>query len=103
MNPVIINLIFAGIWLSCGVTLLLHEHMSGRLVIAAPSGINPGWLCILLAAWNLFRAWYNWLFRRRRQRQIEDDEALRRNWKEHQRPEQPPDPNFQFTDGPEPR
>jgi hypothetical protein len=100
MNAVVINLTLAAFWLFFGVGLLVHEQMAGRLVISLPNGMNPGWLGILFAGFNLFRAWYNWNFYRRRQRQRQEEQALRGQWERHHDSERQPDPTFQFTDEP---
>jgi hypothetical protein len=100
MTAVIVNLILAVFWLLIGGVLLVIEWQTGQVAFAGIRGINVGWLMILFCAFNLFRAGYNWSYMKRRQRQIEADNALRQQWdrRHTDEPPQPPDPNLRFTD-----
>lgn len=104
MSFVTINLFLGVTWLVLGGFFFLYEPMTGEsLPYRLPMGrLNPGWLAILFAAFNFYRALLGWSHRRRRQRQAAEEEYHRRferRSRKH-RPEGPPDPNFIFTDEP---
>lgn len=106
MNAILVNALLALFWLLLAGNFFLYEQLYGvplryRLPLG---GINPGWLAILFAAFNCYRAGWTWSYRRRRKREIAEQEAfhqrLGRHHREEARREEPPDPNFIFTDEP---
>ena len=104
MNAMMVNLPLAIFWLSLGVYLFVFEYIHGMPLRYRPGGINPGWLAILFGVFNCYRVYWNWSYRRQRDRLHAEDEEFRRRFerrhKSEPRPEGPPDPNFIFTDPP---
>lgn len=101
MNPIIINLSLAVFWLFLGAAILAAEFMQGKFAYR-PLGISLGWWALLLSAFNWFRVWMTWSSMQARRERAEAAEAELRSVQRQLRPEQPPDPNFKFTDQPPP-
>jgi hypothetical protein len=104
MNAILINLMLAMFWLVLGAGLLIHEGMTGVRMFRLPlGGLNPGWLALIFAAFNFYRVWMIRSYQRRLRQREESDEALRRNHERHRaerRRDEPPNPDFIFTDEP---
>jgi len=99
MNAILVNACMAVFWLFLGITLIAHELMTGNARFVLPIGINPGWVAILFATFNVFRCWYNWSVRKRIRQREAEDRAIRQDWERNRpRPEVPPNPEFKFTD-----
>jgi hypothetical protein len=86
-------------WLVGGVALIIYDNYIGdsKWLIA---GVSPGWLMLAFAAYNLVRWWGQHM------KQV-SREAERRAWAARQPPvrrsaerQEPPDPNFIFTEEP---
>jgi hypothetical protein len=109
MANVFIKVILAVVFLSVGGIMLYVKAVSGRLPPPFDNdfvGINPGWLAIIFGILNLLRAWVAWADIKRRRMGAQAENLLRHRWERHHRnpqSEQPPDPNFQFTDEPGPK
>ena len=96
------HLILAMVWLVVGVVWIAYDTYVGDSAWAIRGlGWSPGWLMLLLSAYNFLRWWS-----RRQNRKIRDDEyqarLQRRQYLRHPPPvrREPPDPNFNFTDEP---
>lgn len=109
MNGIVINLMLAAFWLVLGSGLLIHEGITGERKFRLPlGGINPGWLAIIFAAFNLYRVMMIRSYQRRLQDRQEDQDALRSNFERHRaerRREEllrndPPNPDFMFNEDP---
>jgi hypothetical protein len=109
MNGVVINLMLAAFWLVLGAGLLLHEGITGERRFRLPlGGINPGWLAIIFAAFNFYRVLMIRSYQRRLREKDDDKDVLRSNFerrreerrREELQHDQPPNPDFMFTDDP---
>jgi hypothetical protein len=109
MANVFIKVILAAVFLCIGAVMLYVKATTGQLPPPFDRdfvGINPGWLAIIFGVINLLRAWIAWIEAKRRRGEPGAEELLRQRWqrpRREPRPEQPPDPNFQFTDEPGPK
>jgi hypothetical protein len=101
MSSIIINMSLAVFWLFLGGAILISEWIGGPIV-RGPFDISLGWWCLLLAVFNCVRVLGIYYTQRRRQMQIDADEPARRPFahREPRRHDEPPDPNFQFTEPP---
>ena len=88
------SLIFALFWFALAAFIFITGRLGGT------SGLG-GWLAIVFGLFSLARWWSIRSYRRQRQA---DEEALARRFHRHSEerrgPEQPPDPNFNFTEPP---
>ena len=101
MNAILINLFLAVFWIFLGGALLAHELVTERRMFKLPlGGINPGWVAILLGAYNCYRVYWIWSHQSRRRQDFDEDNALRRQWDRERRREpsikEPPNPDFMF-------
>jgi len=100
------NLFLALLWLICAVVLLAYEQYIGKTQFRIGVGdhsFSGAWLMLAMAVYNLLRWWGNRSYRAE-QRAAEIARA-NREWerrRRHSEPSSPPDPNFNFTDGPPP-
>jgi hypothetical protein len=95
-----VNLIACAFWLI--VAAVIFATGDPRFVLHLGGvQLSSGWLALVLALYNVARWWSLRSYRRQRQ---EEQEALARRFRrrdeELPRPEQPPDPNFNFTEPP---
>lgn len=105
MNNVIVKLVLATIFLLLGSLLIFQEMANGETPgLRTFLGVNPGWVAIAFGFINLLRAYIAWNEAKRRSSAGTPPNPLHRPLDRHRRPreEQPPDPNFQFTDDPRP-
>jgi hypothetical protein len=101
MQAIVINLVLGVFWLFFGGAILVAER--GNPFGSPPFGISFGWWCMVLALYNTVKLLINWSAMNRRREMIRQSEPLSSLAKHGtQRPEQPPDPNFQFTEKPPP-
>jgi hypothetical protein len=101
-----LNLILAAVWLSLGVGVLAATYAGHDLrwyIRLGKTEVSVAWLAFALAGYNVVR-W--WLGRRRRATQrIEREVERRREFARQFRaaaPEEPPNPDFNFTEPPPP-
>lgn len=100
------NLFLALFWLVCAAVLLAYEHFiggAGVRIRLGDSSFSGAWLMLVLALYNLVRWWGNRSYREE-QRKLEIARA-RQEWERRRHstaPPSPPDPNFNFTEGPSP-
>jgi len=93
--------ILAIAWFVGGVALIIYDNYTGDSAwVIRGLGVSPGWLMLLLSAYNFARWWSQ------RMKQVSRD-AERRAWAARQPPVrrpperlEPPDPNFIFTEEP---
>ncbi len=101
------NLFLALFWLICAVVLFAYEYLLGgeRFQIHLGRFSFPGvWLMLALMVYNLVR-WWSYRSLRARQRMVEfarAHEEWERRHRHSSHPAQPVDPNFNFTDDPQP-
>jgi hypothetical protein len=95
-----LNLIACVFWLIVAAAIFVSGDQRFVFQIGAVR-FSSGWLALLLALYNVVRWWSIRSYRRQRQA---EQEALAKRFQRHQDerrdPEQPPDPNFNFTDPP---
>jgi hypothetical protein len=98
-----INLILALAWLAGAVALFIYEHQTGeRHLIISGTDLSIGWLLVALSLYNLAR-WVSTRSSRAAQRALQEAHAQRyRATHRPERRDEPPDPNFNFTDEPPP-
>jgi hypothetical protein len=100
MQAIIINLSLAVFWLFFGGAILVAEHVNGPFAYQ-PLGISLGWWCLLLSLFNWVRVLTTWAGqRRRRKAPVEPQPLSSLAERKPPRPQQPIDPNFQFTEKP---
>jgi hypothetical protein len=97
MQGIIISLSLAVFWLCLGGTILIYEWLNGPLTYR-PLNVSLGWWCLALSAYNWLRVARTWSSVKERQPAAPAESSLARRGPH--KPEQPPDPNFQFTDSP---
>ncbi len=108
MNGILVNLMLAVFWLVLAGGCFLYEPIMGKnLPTIGAFNWNPGWLALIIAAYNFYRIMMIRSRERRRQEDNEERETdpLRRHWerrREMHRREEPPNPDFQFKDEPAP-
>jgi hypothetical protein len=101
------NLILAIIWLLLGITVLVWQTVTGDDNWALPLGnyrFSYGWLMLLFVVYNL-RRWWTVRATQLQRRHLQMELATRQRntrWNDRQKPQDPPDPEFQFTDEPPP-
>jgi hypothetical protein len=98
------SLIAAIFWFLFGVGWTATAWATGdRLPVIHLAGMefSPAWVALLLCGYNLVRWWLR--PRRRQPDALEANlEARRRMHRAEERPQGPPDPNFNFADQPAP-
>jgi hypothetical protein len=99
MLGVMINLSLAVFWLFLGGAILASEAIHGPQPYR-PFGVSIGWWVMLLTGYNGLRAWMTWLAVKKRRAWRESEEDSRMYRRRRDRSEEPPDPNFQFTEEP---
>jgi hypothetical protein len=100
-----LNLIACGFWLLIAAAIFITGLATGKWYLNVHLGDFPpfssGWLALLLALYNLARWWSIRSYRRQR---LAEQDALAKRFHRHRderrEPEQPPDPNFNFTEPP---
>jgi hypothetical protein len=90
------------VWLICGVGLLVYQALSPDRPLTmhvAGTSISPGWIMLVLSAYNFIRWWS-----RRAPRSVPRDSPAAYPRQRIRRIEEPTerDPNFIFTDDPPP-
>jgi hypothetical protein len=97
------NLFLAGLWLVLGVSLIVYDQIN-------PGGagsfrfqgmdISLGWVALVLAGFNLLRAWSRWttLKARRLHEEADHRRKLGRRVREFHEAGQERDPNFIFDE-----
>ena len=96
------NLILALLWLTGAFGVFAYEYHTGSLVFRIRgTNLSIGWLLLALGAYNLAR-WWSTRSYRADQRELHVAQSNRYRAVHHERREQPPDPNFNFTDEPPP-
>lgn len=100
MNP---NLFMAAFWLCLGVALIVYHWLNPDepFLRLRFFDFSPGWLAVLMAAYNLVRWWSSRSYDY--DRVFEEKAESRRNRSRYStiRPEEePPDPNFDFSKEP---
>jgi hypothetical protein len=86
-------------WLVVGVGFILYDNVVGESAWTRGLGFSPGWVMLLLSAYNFMRWWS-----RRQNRANHDAEYRayleRRRYRGAIPPvrREPPDPNFNFSD-----
>ena len=99
-----LNLIMCAFWLLVAAALLITGYTTGKWYLTVNLGGGPfsgGWLALILALYNLARWWSVRSYRRQRQAEQEAfAQRAQRHRAEGRGPEQPPDPNFNFTELP---
>jgi hypothetical protein len=98
------NLILAILWLLGGIAVLAYEHFTGdvRWRIRG-TDLSIGWLLLVLAGYNLARWWSLRSYRVEQQaRALQRAQAKFLRAAPRERRDEPPDPNFNFTDEPPP-
>jgi hypothetical protein len=100
----VINLILAIVWLLGAAVVFAYEMQTGdRGLRIRGTDLSMGWLLLVLALYNLAR-WLSIRSGQSAQRAFRQDlEQRHRAGQLHQRREEPPDPNFDFTDRPPPK
>jgi hypothetical protein len=99
-----LNLLMAIVWLIVGLALIVWQaaHAENHTLTIFGSGVSIGWAGVMLAIYNVVRWWSSrsagiWWKATNEAWRSREAEARRRN-----RPAEPPDPNFLFTDEPNP-
>jgi hypothetical protein len=96
------NLILALVWLLGALGVFGYEYYTGgKVAIIRGTDLSIGWLLLALAAYNLAR-WWSTRSWRADQRALQMSQANRYRAVHHEHRDQPPDPNFNFTDQPSP-
>jgi hypothetical protein len=109
MSPLVVSFVIFLFWFSLGLIFLALDLMYPKLYYMPILGrqVSATWPCFILAGYNAFRVLMHWAYKRRKVSDGMYEQTLRnkRRLPERDRPEEPPDPNFQFTDAPkdEPR
>jgi hypothetical protein len=92
------------VWLVAGVALIIYDNYTGNSAwVVRGLGWSPGWLMLLMSAYNFVRWWS-----RRQNRASHDAEYRasleRRRYRGDVPPvrREAPDPNFNFSDTPNP-
>ena len=101
MTALLIKLLLATMWLAATMAIFTVEATQGPLRWRGwPFDYSIAWLTLLAAIYNGVRALSLWhSLRRRRMAQLEEAmEARRRFARNRPRVEEPPNPDFQFTD-----
>jgi hypothetical protein len=95
------NLILAMLWLVCVVGVFIYEYQTGDRILIRGTDLSFGWLLLVLSMYN-FARWFSLRSARARQKAIEEVQAQRQlsGRVRRLRPEEPPDPNLDFTDKP---
>ena len=103
MPVLMMKFIMGMVWLILGGVILVTEQINGPMHWRLPGDFSVGWIAVALGLFNLFRAATIWQAREEYRRKKEEEEAAYRQSRRHQseRPEQPPDPNFQFDTPPQ--
>ncbi len=98
------NLILALLWLLGGIAVLAYDYFTGGVPFLRIRGtdLSFGWLLLVLGAYNLARWWSLRCSRAAQQAQWMAQAQRHRAAHHRERPEDPPDPNFNFTDQPPP-
>jgi len=102
MSAILVNVSLAVCWLILAAGIFVIEAQQGPLPWR-PADVSAGWLALGLAGFNIVRVGTVLFFRRQQRRRTEQaDEQQRQEFQRRQPPrvQQPPDPNFQFTDPP---
>jgi hypothetical protein len=95
------NLILAVVWLVGAGLLFVYEYQTGdqRLRIRG-TDLSIGWLLLVLGLYNLAR-WFSSRSGKASERVLEEMRTRHHQGRHSQpRAEEPPDPNFNFTDEP---
>jgi hypothetical protein len=99
------NGFLAVVWLLVGAGLIVFHATTGSPALTFPIAdhrVSVGWVALVLAIYNLARAWALRSYRleewTRRMAQLSRDRD--RRWEDHRKPPSDPDPNFNFTDDP---
>jgi hypothetical protein len=94
----VLNLILAVVWLVLAAVLLALDYSSGKPVATIRgTNLSLGWLLLVLGLYNLARWWsIRSVERARRAREVPP--SYRRHFTP--RRDEPPDPNFDFTEEP---
>jgi hypothetical protein len=107
MSSLLIYAVIVTFWFVTGAFFLTLDLLYGwpRLnVYVLHRDISPAWPCFLFGAYSAVRLLMTWNYqqlkmRRRVAEEIRRDQLSARR---HARPDEPPDPNFQFTEAPPP-
>jgi hypothetical protein len=110
MRPVValrMHLIFALIWAIMALVLLIWPVVfpDSRPWKIYKTDFNLGWLALAFSLYTLLRGLARWWTARSLQQQrqtSQEDERRRRAERLRRRPQQAPDPTFDFTEGPPP-
>lgn len=93
------NLVLACLWLAAGIGVLVYEAVTGKLTYRVlDTNISIGWLILLLALYNLARWWSVRSSEASRRAAWQMESMRHRSRADERRRDEPPDPNFQFTD-----
>jgi len=99
------NGFLAVVWLLVGVGLIVYHATTGDPTFTFPLAdhrVSVGWVALVLAIYNLARAWALRSYRleewTRQMAQLSRDRD--RRWEDRRKPPSDPDPNFNFTDDP---
>jgi hypothetical protein len=97
------NLILAFVWLAGAAALFIYDYQTGEPHLRIRgTNLSLGWLLLALGLYNLAR-WVSTRTSQSARRALQDAHAQRHRAtqiREHR--EDPPDPNFNFTDQPPP-
>lgn len=99
MHPIVINLALAIFWLFLAVSIFILEWMRGPLAVRFLD-MSLGWVALLLFVFNMVRVTSIWMYQKQRRQMLAESELLRQQFsrREPRHRNEPPDPNFQFTD-----
>jgi hypothetical protein len=97
------NFILAILWLIGGVALFIYQHLTGdRRLHILNLDLSLGWIMLAFSLYN-FARWFSLRSGRASRDAFQQSVAERhRAAYRRQRREEPPDPNFNFTDEPPP-
>jgi hypothetical protein len=101
------NFLLALIWLALGTALITWHASTGDPRWTFPfrgTPVSVGWVAIALSFYNLVRAWSirSYQAEERARRIAEASRSRDVRWRERHPSDEPPDPNFDFTDEPPP-
>ncbi len=103
-DNIFMNFFLALLWLIAAIVLLAYEHYLGDTRFRFRMGnisFSAAWLMLLLTLYNFARWWSDRSYRAERRAERVRRENL--EWRSRfPEPAGPPDPNFNFTDGPPP-